>query len=47
MKTIFLVQHSYEVGEDGLYDETKQIGIYSSKEKADLVVAKYKALPGF
>ncbi len=30
MKTVFLVQHAYEVGEDGRYDETKLIGIYSS-----------------
>ncbi|MCM3630409.1 hypothetical protein M3194_24045 [Paenibacillus glycanilyticus] len=47
MKTIFIVQHSYEVGEDGLYDETKLIGVYSSKEKAESVVKRYKRLPGF
>jgi hypothetical protein len=47
MKTVFIVQHSYEVGEDGLYDETKLIGIYSSLEKAESVVERYKTLPGF
>lgn len=46
MKTVFLVEHSYEVGEDGVYDETKLIGIYSSLEKAESVVKKYKTLPG-
>ncbi|MCM3781989.1 hypothetical protein M3231_03295 [Neobacillus mesonae] len=47
MRTAFLVQHSYEVGEDGMYDETKLIGIYSSFERAKLVVETYKNLPGF
>lgn len=47
MKTVFLVQHSYEVGEDGMYDETKLIGVYSSLEKAESVVDRYKKLPGF
>lgn len=44
MKTVFLLQHSYEVGE---FDETKVIGIYSSKEKAEETVKRYKQLPGF
>ncbi|WP_042161460.1 DUF7336 domain-containing protein [Paenibacillus gorillae] len=47
MKTIFIVQHSYEVGEGSLYDETKLIGVYSSKEIAESVVEKFKRLPGF
>ncbi|NIK76421.1 hypothetical protein FHS15_001546 [Paenibacillus castaneae] len=47
MKTVFLVEHSYEVGEDGVYDETKLIGIYSSLEKAESVVKRYKTIPGF
>lgn len=47
MKSVFLVQHSYEVGEDGLYDETKLIGIYSSLDKAESIVERYKRLPGF
>ncbi|MFF2888008.1 hypothetical protein [Paenibacillus sp. NPDC057967] len=47
MEAVFLVQHSYGVGEDGKYDETKTIGIYSSLEKAELVVERYKVLPGF
>jgi hypothetical protein len=47
MKTVFLVQHSYEVGEDGGYDETKLIGIYSSLEIAESVVERYKTLQGF
>lgn len=44
MRTVFLLQHSYEV--DGC-DETKLIGIYSTREKAEAVVSKYKTLAGF
>ena len=44
MKSVFLLQHSYEV--DGV-DEVKIIGIYSSKKKAEKVIEKYKVLPGF
>lgn len=44
MKSVFLLQHCYEI--DGVED-IKTIGIYSSKEKAEGVVKKYKDLPGF
>jgi hypothetical protein len=47
MKYIYLIQHSYEVGEDGDYDETKIIGVYSSEEKAKQVMQEYILLPGF
>ncbi|MFB9324535.1 hypothetical protein ACFFSY_01100 [Paenibacillus aurantiacus] len=47
MKIAYIVQHSYEVGEDEQFDETKIIGIYSSLEKAKSVVDRYKLLPGF
>ena len=44
MDKVFLLQHSYEIGE---IEETKIIGIYSSREKAEQVIEKYKKLPGF
>ena len=44
MKSVFIVQHSYEYDE---CEETKTIGIYSTKEKAEKVIEKYKGLPGF
>lgn len=44
MDIVYLVEHSYEIGE---FDEIKHIGIYSTKEKAEEVVEKYKLLPGF
>lgn len=44
MKSVFLLQHSYEIEE---FDETKTIGIYSSKEKAEEAILRYKELPGF
>lgn len=44
MVTVFLLQHSYEV--NGVED-SKIIGIYSSREIAESIVIKYKKLPGF
>ena len=48
MDKIYLLQHSYEKKYKGeLFDETKTIGIYSTKEKAEEVVQKYKNIVGF
>lgn len=46
MASVFLLQHSYEVDGCGC-DETKLIGIYSTREKAEATVSKYKTLKGF
>jgi hypothetical protein len=42
--SVFIVHHSY--GLDGC-DETKLIGVYSSREQADAAVLRASALPGF
>jgi len=48
MDKVYLLQHSYEVIYEGVsFDETKTIGIYSSKEKAEEVVQRYKCISGF
>lgn len=47
MKTDYILQHSYEEGKEGEFDETKLIGIYSSKENAEKTIDHYKTLPGF
>jgi hypothetical protein len=49
MKSVFLLQHTYESeGDEKLkLEETKIIGIYSSKEKAECVIQKYKTIQGF
>lgn len=44
MASVFLLQHSYEIDEA---EETKIIGIYSSRNKAEQVVEKYKNIQGF
>ncbi len=44
MKSVYLLQHTYEVNG---YDETKVIGIYKTKEKAEETIAKLRKLPGF
>jgi hypothetical protein len=45
MKSVFLLQHSYERTED--CEETKIIGIFSSKEKVEECIKKFKELDGF
>ncbi|EHQ89567.1 DUF7336 domain-containing protein [Desulfosporosinus youngiae] len=44
MVAVFLLQHYYEVEN---LEETKIIGIYSTKEKAEVIIRKYQELPGF
>lgn len=44
MKSVFILQHSYEIDE---IEETKIIGIYSSKANAESAIDKFKKLPGF
>lgn len=44
MSRIYLLQHSYE--HNGI-EETKIIGIFSSKHKALEVIEQYKILSGF
>lgn len=44
MITLYLLQHSYSAGCE---EDTKIIGIYSSVEKAEAVIQRYKQLPGF
>jgi homoserine kinase type II len=41
----FVLQHTYE-DENG-NEETKLIGLYSTLEKANAVVERFKSLPGF
>jgi hypothetical protein len=45
MKSVFLLQHSYE-RTDG-YEETKIIGIFSTKEKVKECIKKFEGLDGF
>ena len=44
MKYVYLLEHSYELGDT---DETKFIGIYSNELQAEKVVIKLKQQPGF
>ena len=46
MKSVFIVQHSYELSGTG-EEETKLIGVYSSKEAAEKAIARLTKQPGF
>ena len=43
---VYLLSHSRLVCEPDIFD-TKDIGFYSTKEKAKQVIEEYKMLPGF
>jgi len=51
MDKVYLLEHSYEVIYDDIseayYNETKTIGIYASREKAEEVIQRYKNIQGF
>ena len=48
MDRVYLLQHSYDIEYEGVtFDETKIIGMYTTKEKAEEVVQRYKNIVGF
>ncbi len=47
MKSVYLLQHTYFYGNNDEYEETKIIGIFDSKAKAQETIIKYSELPGF
>ena len=48
MKTVFLLEHTYEEGYEDIESwETKTLGIFSSREEADQAIQFYKMQPGF
>jgi len=48
MGHVYLLQHSYEVVYEGAsFDETKVLGIYSTREEAEAAVERYKGITGF
>lgn len=48
MNKVYFLQHSYEIDYQGAsIERTKTIGIYSTKEKAEEVVQRYKDIEGF
>lgn len=47
MNKVYLLQHSYHYGENNEYEETKIIGIFDSKNKAQDKIKEYIKLPWF
>ena len=46
MASVFILQHTYELSETG-EKETKFIGVYSSREKAQEAIRRLSLQPGF
>jgi hypothetical protein len=44
MKTVFVLQHSYDIGDR---EEVKMIGVYASAADAEAAVSRLRGLPGF
>ncbi len=44
MEKVYILHHSYEIGDK---DETKLIGVYQTKELADLAIKRLIDKPGF
>ena len=47
MNRVYLLQHSYLYGENNENEETKILGIFDSREKAQDKIKEYIKLPGF
>lgn len=48
MQKVYILQHEYEVYEgDYIYDEAKDLGVFSNWQKAEEALKEYKKLPGF
>ena len=47
MKAVYLLEHSYPLGEDKFFDEVRIIGLYSSRKKAKEALLKYMTKKGF
>ena len=47
MIKVYLLEHSYAYGVASEHDETKAIGVFSSRSLAEKTIMKYKELPGF
>ena len=45
---VYLLWHTHEITDGfGIHDDEKLIGVFSSAEKANCIIEKYKNLDGF
>ena len=46
-ESVYVLMHAYEYGNENELDEIKELGIYSTKEKAEEAIDRYYVLSGF
>jgi len=46
-RSVFILEHVYEYGEDDEHEEIKTLGVYSNRQKAEEAINRYIILPGF
>ena len=47
MGNVYLLQHTYFYGDNDEHEETKILGIFDSRDKAQAAITQYIELPGF
>ena len=47
MRDVFLLYHIYEYGHEDEHDSVKNLGIYTTRKKAEEAIERYYILPGF
>jgi len=47
MDSVFVLQHSYQLNDESSSEETKLIGIYSTRAIAEMAIERLKKQPGF
>lgn len=47
LEKVYLLMHSYVQDESDFEDHSKIVGIYSSRENAQLAIERMQSLPGF
>ncbi len=45
--TVYVLQHSYECGDELICEETKFLGVFSTEQEAKKAMEYYKTLEGF
>lgn len=47
MKFVYILQHAYNYGENGEYENVKFLGVFSTRIEAQEAIKDYIKLPGF
>ena len=46
-ENVYLLRHTYEYGDENEHETTKNLGIYTTEEKANEAIKRFMSLEGF